>query len=325
MNFLAPMRYIGVLGALFFTGCLPEVETIDPASIVEWKNFTTTNGLAGNRVNAITADSNGDLWLATDNGVSKYDGVSFTSYRTTDGLANDFVTSVVEFAPGTMVFGTTVGLSVFEDGYWFNITDLDGNGTPFGVTAMVVDDDGLGWFATDVFGLLFIDDSGFYQVWDSQCFPCNFVNYIYKTPRGELWFATQGGLKVLRGNIFTLYTTNDGLPDDYIQTVFEDSWGTLWVGTYNGMAKKSGNSFLPVSLYNSAPQNWVYTINQDIRKKVWYGAIGNGLIYNDGASMRTEPASLEDYRKSTLSSFRDAEGALWFGTYAGGLYKYTPK
>ncbi|MEN8249329.1 MAG: two-component regulator propeller domain-containing protein, partial [Bacteroidota bacterium] len=124
---------------------------------------------------------------------------------------------------------------------------------------------------------------------------------------------------------FTRYTSTDGLPDNWIQSIFEDNWGTLWVGTYNSLAKKKGDSFEVVDLYNSAPQNWAYTINQDRKNTMWFGSIGNGLIYNNGSSMRTLPESLNDYRISTIASYKDKTGALWFGTYEGGLWKYTPR
>ena len=321
------LRITILLLSTTIVACLPEVETIDPTTIVEWENYTTSNGLAGNQVNAITADSDGNLWIGTNNGVSKFDGTNFTTYRTAQGLIDNYVTSIIEFEPGVMVFGTDGGLSVLDNGSWSSV-DF---GTSYAVISMGVDSDGIGWVGTDVFGLIFTDGVDFFQPWDDQCYYCNFVNYMFLDINNTMWYGTQGGLKSLAsgGSAFTLYTTSNGLPDDWVQSIYEDSWGTLWVGTYDGLCKRAGSGFETVSLYNSAPRNWTYTINQDVKHNNWFGTFGNGLIYSNGSSMRTDPETLVDESRSTLqftlSSFRDNNGALWFGTFEGGLWKYIPK
>ena len=312
--------------------CLPEVETIDPSTIVEWQNYTSTNGLAGNQVNAITADSEGNLWIGTDNGVSKFDGTNFTTYRTAQGLLDNYVSSIVEFTPGVMVFGTDSGLTIFENGVWIaNDTELDGEITPpYSVYSMGVDSDGLGWLGTS-YGLYVTDGVEYRSVWDPNCYECNYVNYIYLDSNDLLWLGTDGDLESYPG--WQRYNTSDGLPHNSIQSIYEDSWGTLWVGTKDGLAKRAGSGFETVSLYNSAQQNQVQTINQDTKGDVWFSSIGNGLIYSNGSSMRTDPESvsnpmsptLRPTLKSTISSFSDNKGALWFGTLEGGLWKYTPK
>lgn len=321
------LRITILLLSTTIVACLPEVETINPSTIAEWENYTTSSGLAGNQVNAITADSKGNLWFGTDNGVSKFDGTSFINYSTVDGLLNNFVTSIIEFEPGVMVFGTDGGLSILDNGNW---TYLD-LGAPYSVSSLGVDSDGLGWFGTNPYGLWVTDGVNFTQVFDNACNDCNFINYMFLDSNNTMWYGTQGGLKALvsGSSAFTLYTTGNGLPDDWVQSIYEDSWGTLWVGTFDGLARRSGTGFESESLYNSAFQNWTYTINQDVKNNNWFSSIGNGLIYSNGSSMRTDPESLGDESrstlKSTISSFRDNNGALWFGTFQGGLWKYTPK
>lgn len=318
-------RTLAFFIATIIVGCLPEVDAPDPSAIVEWENFMPSDGLAGSQVNYITQDSKNNLWIATDNGVSRFNGTSFKNYNTGNRpLPSNFITSIVEFEPGFMVFGTDAGMTISDGTNWQTIYfEPD---TPYGVTAMGVDADGYGWVGTDYYGLLITDGENWGQFWDDQCYYCNFVNTMFLASDGTMWFGTQDGLKSLTSaGTEKLFTTQNGLPDNYIQAVFEDSWGTLWVGTYDGLARKEGNRFEVVSLYNSAPQNWTYTINQDRQKNIWFSSIGHGLIKFDGAVMRTDQASLNDLRISTLSSLNDNEGNLWFGTYEGGLWKYKAK
>ncbi len=297
---------------------------INPETLIEWENYTTSDGLAGNRINAITIDEENQLWIGTDQGVSVFDGDDFTNFNTTDGLSNNMVNAIVEFEEDVMVFGTDLGLTILDHGEWFQVTNL--NGTDFAVLSLAVDENGVGWIGTDIFGLLFIEDDQFFQVWDDGCYDCNFVNTIYRGRDDTMYFGTSGGLKVLNGSSFLLYNTDSGLPDNYVQSIFEDEFGKLWVGTFDGLCSRdSGFDFEEESLYNSAPQNWTYTIHNDRNGKLWFSSIGNGLMYYDGTVIRTLAESLDDERVSTISSYIDSSGNLWLGTFEGGLWKYAPK
>jgi ligand-binding sensor domain-containing protein len=58
------------------------------------KTFTTADGLAQNAINLIVRDSRGFLWFCTDEGLSRFDGYSFTNYTTADGLPHPIVGSL---------------------------------------------------------------------------------------------------------------------------------------------------------------------------------------------------------------------------------------
>jgi ligand-binding sensor domain-containing protein len=46
-----------------------------------WQNFTVEEGLSGNRINAIVEDRERKIWLATGNGISCYDGITWSVYK----------------------------------------------------------------------------------------------------------------------------------------------------------------------------------------------------------------------------------------------------
>src|SRR3954465_15160324 len=46
-----------------------------------FKHFSVTNGLASNTVGAVIQDKEGFMWMATDNGLQRYDGSSFITFR----------------------------------------------------------------------------------------------------------------------------------------------------------------------------------------------------------------------------------------------------
>jgi HEAT repeat protein len=72
-----------------------------------WTTYTTEDGLAGNRVEAIAVGPEGDLWFGSDGGgVSRFDGESWTTYTTEDGLAGNAVMAIAVGPEGDLWFGT---------------------------------------------------------------------------------------------------------------------------------------------------------------------------------------------------------------------------
>ncbi len=128
---------------------------------------------------------------------------------------------------------------------------------------------------------------------------------------------------------FQRVTAADGLPSDRVNALAQDGRGYLWVGTADGLARFDGAEFLvyqhdpadPASL----PGNVVQVLHVDPHDRVWVGAEGGGLsrLREDGSgfhhyrSGQPQPIMLDDVW--AIASTPD--GALWFGGFAGGLYR----
>ncbi len=61
----------------------------------QWLNYTTANGLAGNRVWDFIENSTGAVWMATDAGITVFNNGTWSSYTTANGLSSD---NVFQFA-----------------------------------------------------------------------------------------------------------------------------------------------------------------------------------------------------------------------------------
>ena len=81
-----------------------------------WRSFGVADGLAGMTINDITQDGDRNLWFATDNGVSRFDGHEFTSFGAADGLAHDRVNDLLWRSDGVLWIATARGLSSLEKG-----------------------------------------------------------------------------------------------------------------------------------------------------------------------------------------------------------------
>src|SRR5256712_1819590 len=78
------------------------------------KPYTTADGLGHNNINKIVRDSRGFLWFCTDEGLSRFDGYSFTNYDTNDGLPHRVVTDFLQTRDGQLWVGTSGGLVHFN-------------------------------------------------------------------------------------------------------------------------------------------------------------------------------------------------------------------
>jgi ligand-binding sensor domain-containing protein/two-component sensor histidine kinase len=80
-----------------------------------FKTYTVNDGLVANSVRKVLQDSKGFLWIATWEGLSKYDGNKFTRYNTTNGLSFDLVNDLYEDAAGKIYLAENNGdLDIIE-------------------------------------------------------------------------------------------------------------------------------------------------------------------------------------------------------------------
>src|SRR5258705_1207207 len=78
------------------------------------KTYTVADGLAHNAVNKIVRDSRGFLWFCTGEGLSRFDGYTFTNYGRDHGLPNPYVNDFLETSSGEFSVATNGGLVRFN-------------------------------------------------------------------------------------------------------------------------------------------------------------------------------------------------------------------
>ena len=282
-------------------------------------NFTTAQGLAFNIVKCIIEDKNGNIWFGTyGGGVSKYDGKSFVNYGTKQGLVNNRVMSITEDKNGNLWFSTPLGISIYnpdaEKGKnlksFTNFTRAEGL-ISSNVRVSFGDSKGNIWFGTDK-GI-------------SKCFPNPRLTNLYGNPAGDL---------------FTNYTTNEGLPNNIITSIIEDKNGNMWFGTAGGGACKfnpnikvgsSEKQFTVVNQTQGLSFDNVTCIIEDKNGFIWFGTEIGVSRFNPCLKSEVGSASFTNFRtaqglsNNTVSCItEDKSGSLWIGN-AFGLNKYNGK
>src|ERR1700722_9754375 len=80
-----------------------------------FKHYLQDSGLTNLAVNTINQDKDGFLWVATDNGLFRYNGRRFQRFGAEDGLPQDDVTALAISANGTIWIGTPIGIAYLND------------------------------------------------------------------------------------------------------------------------------------------------------------------------------------------------------------------
>ena len=149
--------------------------------------FDIADGLPDNRVNCITEDRQGHLWIGTWGGVSRYDGQTFTNFTTKDGLADNEVGDIVEDRQGHLWIGTRNGGVSRYDGQTFtNFTTKDGLASNV-VYSIAEDRQGHLWIATRNGGVSRYDGQTF-QTMTRQDGLSNNVLIAFQDRAGHFWF-----------------------------------------------------------------------------------------------------------------------------------------
>src|SRR4249920_2904239 len=129
--------------------------------------------------------------------------------------------------------------------------------------------------------------------------------------------------------IFHQFGVGDGLPSSGTTALARDQDGYLWIGTKDGLARYDGVGFriyrhIPGDS-SALPGNVVQALHVDAANRLWVGVEGQGLSVMDAdrqgfrqISRNNQPLLLSDDVWAIAST---PDGAVWFGTYAGGLYR----
>lgn len=337
---LAVSRCAGSTGrrllALFLAGVAAAAQAGLPET-PRLRQLTVADGLPSNRINGIDEDRAGYLWIATSDGLVRYDGVGFHVWRAEQGLRDNFVWSVHVDARNRVWFGThQSGLGVF-DAQRRQFRHYGRDNTP----AMASDDvwsvastpDGAIWFGTADAGLYrlaadaktiarFMPRTG-----DPRSLPHASVGQLVVAKDGTLWIGTQGGVARWTGHDF------ERLPDTALHspvinglTVERD--GTLWIGTPKGVSLRRPDGTLTTSPLKPTAdgKRVLHMLRHDRGGHYWFdipaglgmggdGGIGVVPLYSASANGRVRPA--------WVSAHEDREGGLWFASYNNALW-YLP-
>ena len=298
-------------------------------------HYTTKQGLAGNYISCIYQDHEGEMWVGTDSGVTRFDGQHFTNIGTKEGLKYGAVQSIFQDHLGRFWFGCHSGGLIRYDGSHFESFSSKEGYPDHDGWSIIEDHKGNIW-AANHYGITRYDGQHFVTYTSFQSGTGRFVERIIGDRTGRIWIITSGGgVYRFDGNAFTSFSTNQGLPDNNVNTILEDNNGNHWFGTNAGISKFDGNSFTTYSGINGNNNQYTNQISnsfEDSKGNFWF-VPDFGFTQFDGKHFTTYNAAQGIDSLGVIDKIvEDKTGALWLARWAGisrldttGLTFYTVK
>jgi ligand-binding sensor domain-containing protein/tRNA A-37 threonylcarbamoyl transferase component Bud32 len=281
------------------------------------------DGLASNRINDLLVDEAGVLWIATDAGISRYDGETIVSYDEADGLDANVIQVLFLDAAGGLWAGSREGergLNYYDGESWGappvaplpvespNVQALDGTEGDLVV--------GLG----DQ-GLAILEEQEWTVLTAADGLPGDGALDVLLTD-DEMWVSSDEA--VVRFDRETL--EREVISQTNIIAMHETAGGELWLG-----GEFHAVRFDPESgdwqEFDTAPgpiPGWIVTDIVEDEDGLWFGAYGGGVAFYDGSRWETW-ATDEELGGNQIEAIRQGgDGALWFTHQGTGLSRYDP-
>lgn len=241
-------------------------------------NLKASQGLASNVVWSITEDHENNIWLATDNGLSRYRDGSFRVFTTKDGLADNYIWSVFEDSNHDLWIGSDTGLTVLHDKKFQKFSNFSSQN----VYCIREDLSKQIWIATES-GLKIFKNGQFTQFTTAQGLRSNDIYTLLVSHDGDVWLGTsKAGIGRIRNFKYEDFSVSDELKVNTVWSIFEDREGILWVGT----VALGLNSFIKNSMADAAIANRSFSV-------MIQQASVDGLPVQQGKSIETQNGNLE--------------------------------
>jgi len=260
--------------------------------------WTTDNGLPQNSVLCLAQTPDGYLWMGTEAGLVRFNGVEFKTFDRANEQA-------------------------------LHANEID---------SLLVDRRGVLWIGSHGGGLTRYENGQFKAYSESARLPLGSVQSLYEDAAGDIWAGTDGGglahIRNLPGqpDSVEVLTRKDGLAENSVFAMTGDGSGGIWIGTSAGLNHWSNGRLLPAALPGLPPGVDIRSLHRARDGALWIGTNGAGLfqtLESGVTSYRHANGLSGNYISSIIEG---PSGEIWAGTigaglnriYKGQISQYTP-
>jgi ligand-binding sensor domain-containing protein/signal transduction histidine kinase len=316
--------------------------------------WSTETGLPQNSVHQILQTRDGYIWIATEGGLARFNGVQFTvfTHENNPAFTTNDMCCLAEDRTGVLWIGTSDGLIRYAEGAFHRYAAADGLPSSIVLALAPADDrpvtvltsEGLAKYDGHKFVALNLSPSALGtgpdgHVWLATAtgvssysgehlkaiplanFPTEPIEGLGSLKDGSPWLRTRNAL-FLSNRGLHVWHTGPELPGTRVQSFLEDSRGNLWVGTDQGLVRLPSTPTsvkLPLEIEPLLGSTSVLTLFDDHEHNLWVGTDSAGLHVLRRQKFRTL-SPLSAYAITAITQTSD--GAAWLGTRGEGLFRY---
>ncbi len=312
------------------------------------EKLSVENGLSQNTVNVVLQDSKGYLWIGTNNGLNKYDGVKFHNYfsqiNDTTSLSSNNINHIFEDSEKYLWISTRFGLNRFNtitnevERIFFDDKNVVNNNF---IRCVIQDKNGVFWIGTYGSGIIrYSHKEKIYKFYSndpdsSGDSSFDYINEVFIDDKNQIWIGTFGGFVLFDSEkeIFHNYMNKKSptyLLDKKIFEVFKQNENTFWLGTQNGIRVFDilSRKFLKTKTISNIPALKEVTISRIIKindNEFWISTTSKGIfVYDESSRKISEKKFKETFSNIKFVSllYKDYSNLIWAGTQADGLLKF---
>ncbi|OHX64681.1 two-component regulator propeller domain-containing protein [Flammeovirga pacifica] len=318
-----------------------------------FEHYTTRKGLSQNDINCLFQDSQGLLWVGTNDGFSSFDGYTFKDYRMdTHDVPSNLINKIIEDDYGNLWLGTAdAGLCRFnlkteKFTSFGNTTETPKLFTKNNVARMTLDKNGNLWFGNTK-GLNLVKKEYLNQPkikvnkyrhnqHNEESLHANLIRDILVDSQGRVLIATRMGLqeyKFPKGQddygSFKDWNTYLNKKREIVSIARGDN--SLIIAFFDGIFELEKESDSEKYSLRKLSNLRCDVILRDRHGIIWAGS-KHGLYRLKYDPLKKELVEIEHFnRDEYLNSnivqtiYEDQTGIIWVGTIGGGIKKYNPR
>lgn len=312
-------------------------------------------------INEILQDSQGFMWLATETGLLRYDGLNTVKYEShkhnPNSLSSQYCRSLIEDRKGKIWVATENGLNEFDPlkkSFTRYLSSSQPDSLSHNFTTKVIEASSGDLFVATAGGLTRIsaDRSQIeaYRLGQENSFLLsNMVRTVMEDSSGYIWVGYEdmgasrwhpktGEVRHFHALSSPEYQPGElGLIHHDVREIAEDVHGQFWFGTFGGgvsrvnFAANTVDHFAPSKNPNDLPSGVIWDLFSDREGKIWITMDKGGVaVYDDVQGVfkqyRHDPFNPRSLLSDTVKDvYQDSRGNYWFATFPGGLSRYHPQ
>jgi signal transduction histidine kinase/ligand-binding sensor domain-containing protein len=256
--------------------------------------FASADGLSGDRIYALFEDREGNIWVATRDGLDRFRDFAVPRISVRQGLSSDVVVSVLAARDGSVwVGGNSAGLSRWKDGQ----------------TTIYRKRSGL---------LRRPSQQGFAREVNDDGLPDNASESLFQDERGRIWVSTLRGMAYFEDGRFIPVSS---VPSEIVHSIAEEGAGNLWINDQNlGLVHLVGENVVErIPWAKLGRKDLATALAADpLQGGLWLGFLQGGLAYFKDGQVRASYTAADGLGSGRVDDLRfDPDGTLWAAAEGG--------
>jgi len=311
-------NFRGALAGMFLllaALCGTPAQALDPGARFHdyvLDSWNIESGLPQISVISITQDGTGYMWIATQNGITRFDGVRFSVFdRQSSGVDTTMATVSYTDRKGEPWFGTPHGALHYTNGQ-FNL--LHAGRDNAAISDIVEDADGSVLFATSVGVMRHAGTALQPAMLEGE------PTYSLLRQNDTLWVGGMGGLTRIRPHDIARYRLPAALANARVAHLVADTDG-LWLGTSAGLFRWSSDKIERASIDAELDHAGIESLYRDSDANLWIGTAATLFRLRPDRSL--ERIGADDFTRDSwvLAIYEDREHNLWLGSQTESLFR----